>query len=117
MATKRTTTAKKPKATPTLSRAEQKRIEKLGAHWQLDAKHKHLSATFTFANYLEALMFVTRISIYAEVHRHHPEVCLSYGKVKITLTTHDAGAVTDLDITLAEAIERVLSTQALTRPH
>ncbi len=114
---KRSTKTKKKSATPTLSRVEKKRITRLGEHWSLDAKERHLTATFTFPNYLDALMFVTRISVHAEVHRHHPEVCLSYGKVVVTLTTHEAKAVTTLDIELAEAIERVLSTQNRTRTH
>jgi len=114
---KRTVKATRKKSpTHTLSGGDKKRIKKLGDHWSLDAKERYLSATFTFPNYLDALMFVTRISVHAEVHRHHPEVCLSYGKVVVTLTTHDAKAVTTKDIDLAEAIERVLSTQNRTRP-
>ncbi len=98
-------------AKPTLSRVLQKRIKGLGDAWQLDEKQKKLTPTYSFPRYLDGFMFATRISVHAEVLDHHPELCISYNKVKIILMTHDAGCVTDLDIDLAERINQIISTR------
>jgi len=61
---------------------------------------------FTFSNFREAISFIVRMSFYAEEFNHHPELFNVYNKVKLTLTTHDAGnQVTKKDIELASAIE------------
>ena len=100
------------KTTPkvSLSRSDRSRIKKLGPAWQLDEKGKRLTATFDFPNYLDAFMFVTRVSVHAEVLQHHPELHLTHGQVKVILTTTEVKAVTSLDIDLAERIMNILST-------
>ncbi len=100
---------------PSLSRNDKSRIKKLGALWQLDEKGKKLTATFNFPNYLDAFMFVTRVSVHAEVLQHHPELHLTHGMVKVILTTSDVKAVTSLDIDLAERINHILSTASRRR--
>jgi 4a-hydroxytetrahydrobiopterin dehydratase len=105
------TKPKKVVTTPKLTLSDKRRIKKLGELWHLDDKAKKLTAQFEFKNYIEAFMFVTRLTVHAEVMQHHPEINLTYGKVKLILSTHDAKGVTIKDIELAEAANRVLSTR------
>ena len=65
--------------------------------------------TFTFADFNEAFGFMTRAALVAEKLDHHPEWFNVYKNVEVTLATHDAGGVTDLDIKLAEAMDRLAS--------
>jgi 4a-hydroxytetrahydrobiopterin dehydratase len=52
-----------------------------------------------------AVAFVVRLSYPAEAADHHPDLDIRYDKVRVTLTTHSAGGVTDKDVALARAIE------------
>ena len=63
---------------------------------------------FQFKNFSEAFAFMTRVAIEAEKMNHHPEWSNVYNKVAITLNTHDAGGVTQKDITLATKIELLI---------
>lgn len=65
-----------------------------------------LHAELTFADFAEAFAFMTRVGMIAQEQQHHPDMAISWNKVTITITTHDAGnTVTDKDRTLADAIE------------
>jgi 4a-hydroxytetrahydrobiopterin dehydratase len=67
-----------------------------------DALHK----AFDLGSFRAALAFLVRIGFEAEQRNHHPEIFNVYGKVELTLRTHDAGnEVTEMDIELAKAIE------------
>ena len=57
---------------------------------------------FTFADFNEAFGFMTRIAMVAEQMDHHPEWFNVYKTVDVTLSTHDAGGVTELDVALAK---------------
>lgn len=57
---------------------------------------------FQFANFVDAFAFMTKVAIAAEKMNHHPEWFNVYKTVDVTLSTHDAGGVTDLDIELAK---------------
>ncbi len=74
--------------------------------WQVvDGKlHRELR----FADFVEAFGFMTRVALLAERADHHPEWTNVYGRVVIDLVSHDAGRVTDRDVALAEAINRLL---------
>jgi 4a-hydroxytetrahydrobiopterin dehydratase len=61
---------------------------------------------FTLADHIEAMGFVNRAALAAEKMDHHPELTIVYNRVSISLSTHDAGGVTQKDIDLAHAIER-----------
>ena len=64
---------------------------------------------FVFKDFNAAFGFMTRAALIAEQLDHHPEWFNVYKKVEVTLATHDAGGVTELDIELAEAMDRLAS--------
>jgi 4a-hydroxytetrahydrobiopterin dehydratase len=66
-----------------------------------------ISRTFTFQDFNAAFGFMTRAALVAEKHDHHPEWFNVYDKVEVTLATHDAGGVTDRDVELAAAMDRL----------
>lgn len=65
-----------------------------------------ISKVFKFEDFAEAFGFMTRIAIIADGMDHHPEWYNVYNRVDVTLTTHDAGGVTEKDVTLAKAMEK-----------
>lgn len=85
--------------------AEEDRSAFLTAHpdWAIDGET--LSRTFVLKDFNEALGFVTRIGLLAEVADHHPDIDIRWNKVVIALSTHSEGALTALDTDLAQAIE------------
>jgi 4a-hydroxytetrahydrobiopterin dehydratase len=68
-----------------------------------------ISRTFIFADFNEAFGFMTRAALVAEKLDHHPEWFNVYDRVEVTLATHDAGGVTERDVALAEAMNRLVS--------
>ena len=67
-----------------------------------------ITRTYTFSHFREAVSFVVRIAFSAEAANHHPELWNVYNRVRVTLSTHDAGnRVTGKDIALAREIEQV----------
>lgn len=75
--------------------------------WSEVSGRDAISKTFTFKNFNEAFGFMTRAALVAEKMDHHPEWFNVYKKVEVTLSTHDAGGVTALDIKLAEAMDKI----------
>jgi 4a-hydroxytetrahydrobiopterin dehydratase len=65
--------------------------------------------TFELPTFPDAIAFVTRIADRAEAANHHPDLDIRYRKVRVALTTHDAGGLTDNDFDLAAAIEGCLT--------
>src|SRR5258707_14005487 len=63
--------------------------------------------TFTFKDFNEAFGFMTRVALVAEKRDHHPEWFNVYKTVTVTLSTHDAGGLTELDIALAETMDKI----------
>lgn len=61
---------------------------------------------FEFRNFNEAFGFMSRAALMAEKMNHHPEWFNVYKTVEVTLSTHDAGGLTELDVKLAEAMDR-----------
>jgi 4a-hydroxytetrahydrobiopterin dehydratase len=66
-----------------------------------------ISKKFVFADFSEAFGFMTRAALIAEKMDHHPEWFNVYKNVEVTLSTHDAGGVTERDVKLAEAMDRL----------
>lgn len=60
-------------------------------------------------NFSRALAFVVEVGMLAEKHDHHPDVEVSWGKAKLRWSTHDAGGITALDRSLAEASDFAFS--------
>ena len=60
-----------------------------------------LSRNFVFADFVQAFGFMTQLALHAEKMNHHPEWSNVYNRVNFVLTTHDAGGLTERDITLA----------------
>ena len=77
------------------------------AGWSEVAGRDAISKTFTFKDFNEAFGFMTRVALVAEKMDHHPEWFNVYKTVEVTLSTHDAGGVTERDVKLAEAMDRL----------
>ena len=77
------------------------------ASW--DATDTTISKTFVFKNFVQAFGFMTQAAIVAEKMNHHPEWSNVYKTVNVTLTTHDAGGLTELDIKLAKHMDELVS--------
>lgn len=65
-----------------------------------------IAKSFKFDDFNAAFGFMTRVALMAEKLDHHPEWFNVYNKVDITLSTHDAGGVTERDVTLAGFIDQ-----------
>ena len=65
--------------------------------------------TFELPTFPDAIAFVTRIADRAEAADHHPDLDIRYRKVRVALSTHDAGGLTDKDFDLATEIEACLT--------
>ena len=66
-----------------------------------------MTREFKFADFSAAWGFMSRVALLAEAADHHPEWSNVYGKVTITLSTHDAGGLTELDSKLSGKIDRI----------
>jgi len=66
-----------------------------------------IAATYAFASFRDALALVVRVGFEAEAMGHHPEIVNVYNRVSFSLSTHDAGAITERDIALAGRISAV----------
>jgi 4a-hydroxytetrahydrobiopterin dehydratase len=66
-----------------------------------------LQITRTFPDFIAAIEFVNKLVEPAEAAVHHPDIEISYNKVKISLTTHDAGGLTQSDFDLAQIISQI----------
>ena len=73
--------------------------------WTRVERRSAIKKTFVFANFVDAFGFMTRCAIVAEKMNHHPEWSNVYKTVNVSLTTHDAGGVTGLDIDLAAKMD------------
>lgn len=75
--------------------------------WRLAEDRDAVLKTFKFQNFVEAFGFMTRVAIWAEKWNHHPEWSNVYKTVDVTLTTHDAGGLTGLDLKLARKMDEL----------
>jgi 4a-hydroxytetrahydrobiopterin dehydratase len=95
-------------AVPQLTEAE--RDEALAAlpAWRVRADGLAIERELKFADFNEAFGFMTRVALLADKHDHHPEWSNVYNRVAITLTTHDAGGLSERDVAMARAIDALL---------
>jgi 4a-hydroxytetrahydrobiopterin dehydratase len=75
--------------------------------WSEVAGRDAISKKFVFADFNAAFGFMVRAALVAEKLDHHPEWFNVYKTVDVTLSTHDAGGVTELDIKLAAEMDRL----------
>ena len=73
--------------------------------WRGVEGREAIARTFRFRDFNEAFAFMARAALLAEKMDHHPEWFNVYNKVEVTLSTHDAGGVTEKDIAMAKAMD------------
>jgi 4a-hydroxytetrahydrobiopterin dehydratase len=64
-----------------------------------------IEKTYSFEGFAGSIAFVNRVAQLAEQADHHPDILIQYDKVKLTLSSHDSGGVTDRDLRLAAAVD------------
>ncbi len=72
--------------------------------WEL-VEDKKLVKEFKFKDFLEAKYFLDLVSVIAEEQGHHPTMTIIYNKLKVTLTTHSSGGLTENDFIMAKIID------------
>ena len=88
--------------------AEARKQALTGLHgWTEISGRDAIGRTFNFKDFNEAFGFMARAALVAEKNDHHPEWRNVYKTVEVTLSTHDAGGVTGLDIELAKAMNAI----------
>lgn len=75
--------------------------------WKAAEGRDAISKQFKFADFSAAFAFMARVALKAEQMDHHPEWANVYNKVDVTLSTHDAGGVTALDVKLAQFMDDI----------
>ena len=76
--------------------------------WSLVDNRDAIAKTYQFSNFIAAFGWMTRAALQAEKLDHHPEWFNVYNRVEITLTTHDAGGLSERDAVMAAAIDALL---------
>tara|TARA_R110002072_G_scaffold299001_1_gene473783 strand:- start:1213 stop:1545 length:333 start_codon:yes stop_codon:yes gene_type:complete len=93
-------------------KARQKALGPL-KHWKKVKGRDAIAKAYKFKDFNEAFGFMSRVALKAEEMNHHPEWFNVYNQVLVTLTTHDAGGVSSLDIKLAKHIDSIAGRKAL----
>lgn len=75
--------------------------------WSLDDDRDAISRQFVFKNFIQAFGFMSQSALLAEKLNHHPEWSNVYKTVNVTLTTHDCNGLSELDIKLAKAMDKI----------
>jgi 4a-hydroxytetrahydrobiopterin dehydratase len=86
-------------------------LDSLGNGWQVVGGH-HLEKEFRFRNFREALEFTNRVGDLAEQQRHHPDIFLAWGVVRLTIWTHAIDGLTESDFVFAAKADRARSPAA-----
>jgi 4a-hydroxytetrahydrobiopterin dehydratase len=90
--------------------SEEERADALDAldEWDYDEARDAITRSITFADFVEAFGFMSRVALLAEKADHHPEWSNVWNRVDILLTTHDAGGLSARDVEMANAIDALL---------
>jgi len=91
---------------PLKGEALEQHLARLGHDWRVAGEH-HLEKEFSFANFREALAYTNSVGELAEAQNHHPDILLTWGRVKITLWTHKIDGLTESDFIMAAKIEQL----------
>ena len=92
---------------PLHHQATTKLLAQLSKDWKI-LHGKHLVKEFNFQNFKQALDFTVAVGTVAEMEGHHPDIYLSYGRVKIEIWTHKINGLTESDFILASKIDNIL---------
>jgi len=90
-----------------LDDAARKALPQQLPEWTMVDGRDAIARTFKFKDFNAAFGFMTRAALVAEQMNHHPEWFNVWNKVDVTLSTHDAGGLTERDVKLAEAMDRI----------
>jgi 4a-hydroxytetrahydrobiopterin dehydratase len=90
-----------------LTRAEREAALAKLPNWRLANGRDAIQRTFVFNDFNQAFGFMARVALVAEKIDHHPEWSNVYKTVEVTLSSHDAGGLTERDITLAARMDRI----------
>jgi 4a-hydroxytetrahydrobiopterin dehydratase len=91
--------------TKVLSTGEIEKLASQLSEWTVEGQT--LYCVRQFPDFVDAIAFVNKLVEPAEAASHHPDMEISYNKVKIILTTHDAGGLTEKDLALAQVISGI----------
>ncbi len=89
-----------------LSQEEVKKLLEQTPAWQI-TNDQHLNRQFKFKNFKLAMAFLNKVTEISEQENHHPDIFISYGKVKIDIWTHAINALSENDFILAAKISEV----------
>lgn len=73
-----------------------------------EQRGNRIEKEYTFENYMDGIQFINRIAHAAEERNHHPDLEVRWCKVKVFLTSHDTGGVTERDAGMAQTVETLL---------
>lgn len=91
---------------PPLKGSALKELQKHLSGWDVIEEH-HLYKTFKFPDFKTALTFTNKVGEIAEEQGHHPQICLTWGKVEIKIYTHKIQGLTESDFILAAKIDTI----------
>jgi len=91
-----------------LSDAERAGLASVLSAWQVVQGRDAIRRELRFRDFSEAWGFMSRVALLAEQHNHHPDWSNVWNTVRVELSTHDAGGVTEKDVALARAIDALL---------
>ena len=91
----------------TLDEAARAQLSETLPEWRLDASRDAITRSFRFADFDAAWAFMTRVALLAAAQDHHPEWRNAFNRVDILLTTHAANGLSERDVRLARAIDRL----------
>lgn len=76
--------------------------------WKINANGE-IEKNFTFTGFPQSILFVNSVALLAESKNHHPDILIQWNKVRLCLTTHDAGGLSEKDFELAKMINAIPS--------
>ena len=82
-------------------------LARLSAGWRIDEDDGPLVKEFEFGDYCDTMTFVNAVAWIAQRQDHHPELEVTYGRCRVSYSTHSAGGVTENDLICAAKIDRL----------
>lgn len=95
--------------------SEEEIAKKLTEIPQWTREEKQIKRKVKLKNFLDSMGFVTKVAILSERMDHHPDILIQWNRVTLTLSTHSAGGLTDMDFILSKKIDEVLEGGAVTQ--